>query len=134
MPKTLELELMTPAGHLEKAQVSSVKIPLFDGFCGIFPEHAPMTALLGCGVLEIQDIHTKKKVSYLLEDGFVDICSNRVSLLANHAKNIKDIDFTKAKEEYKKLQKEKAIGDEAVKKRLSRLETLRASLALSKNL
>ena len=78
----LKLEIVTPEKRVLEAEVDSVTIPTASGEVGILPNHAPLISALKPGVLS---------------GGFVEVNSNKVSVLADTAETADEIDLELAK-------------------------------------
>lgn len=88
--KALQVSLVTPFASLFDGEVASIQLPLWDGMIGIFPDHAPMLAVLGFGpcTLKHSDGSTEE---FVIDAGFLEIDRNKVTILASGADRIADI-------------------------------------------
>ncbi len=88
--KALNVTLVTPFASLFDGEVASIQLPLWDGMIGIFPDHAPMLAVIGFGpcTLKRPDGSTEE---FVLDAGFLEIEKNKVTILASGADRIADI-------------------------------------------
>lgn len=50
----LKVSVISPEKILYKGEVDSLIVPGSEGFFGILPDHAPLVATLGIGILEIR--------------------------------------------------------------------------------
>lgn len=57
----LNVSVISPEKILYKGEVDSLVVPGSEGFFGILPNHAPLVATLGIGVLEIRKGEKLKK-------------------------------------------------------------------------
>ena len=88
-------ELARPEGHLEVVVVSPaqpifegpanwVTAPALDGQLGIWPQHAPLVAALGSGLLRIGQ-EGGKVDRFAVRGGFLKVGANRVTILVDSA-------------------------------------------------
>lgn len=88
--KALNVSMVTPFASLFEGEVASIQLPLWDGMIGIFPDHAPMLAVIGFGpcTLKRPDGSTEE---FVVDAGFLEIEKNKVTILASGADRIADI-------------------------------------------
>ncbi|EMJ93869.1 ATP synthase F1 subunit epsilon [Leptospira alstonii] len=86
----LNVSVISPEKILYKGEVDSLVVPGSEGFFGILPNHAPLVAVLGIGVLEIRKGEKLKVLS--VEGGFIEIKDNAISILTDHGALKEDID------------------------------------------
>ncbi|TGL77704.1 ATP synthase F1 subunit epsilon [Leptospira yasudae] len=87
----LNVSVISPEKILYKGEVDSLVVPGSEGFFGILPNHAPLVAVLGIGVLEIRKGDKIKALS--VEGGFIEVKENSVSILTDHGALKDDIDL-----------------------------------------
>ncbi|MDR1493535.1 MAG: ATP synthase F1 subunit epsilon [Planctomycetaceae bacterium] len=104
--------VVTPEETVLDVESNFVALPLFDGEIGIGEHHTPLVGRLGCGELRIKE--KEKPASYYVENGFVEVLNNTVTLLTNRAVPISEID----------LEKSTALLDSALKKTTKNEEQL----------
>lgn len=124
--KTVRIEILSPHSRLYCASAYSAQIPLHEGLIGVLPGHAPLTALLGYGLMRLNDEDGQK--SFVIDGGFVEIGPDGINILANHAENLKDVDLAKAREDYSKAQELGVKGEEEIEYRLQALAAARTRL------
>lgn len=101
------LKIITPEKQVFDSEVDSLTIPSTDGEMGIFPGHVDLMAKIIPGELKIKN--SNKTEILAVGAGFVQIESGKVTILADLAKDVSDID-ERAVEEAKK-RAEKALED-----------------------
>lgn len=101
------LKIITPEKQVFDSEVDSLTIPSTDGEMGIFPGHVDLMAKIIPGELKIKN--SNKTEILAVGAGFVQIKSGKVTILADLAKDVSDID-ERAVEEAKK-RAEKALED-----------------------
>lgn len=103
MAGLLRLEVATPERMLLRENVRQAQIPAANGYLGILPDHAPLLAELGVGVLVYElDNGQKKRVSVI--GGYVEAGPDRIRVLANHAENADEIDTARAQAALKRAE------------------------------
>ena len=91
----LKLEIVTPEKKVFDDSVDSVTVPTASGEAGILPNHAPLVSALKPGILSYS---TKGSVDKLaVSGGFVEVSSNRVSVLTDSAQTADEIDAAAAR-------------------------------------
>jgi F-type H+-transporting ATPase subunit epsilon len=90
------LEIATPERLLIREQVSEAQIPARQGEIGVRPEHAPLIAALGTGVLSYVADGRRREMS--VSGGVVEVLPDRVRVLADAAEHADEIDVKRAEE------------------------------------
>ena len=91
----LKLEIVTPEKKVFDDSVDSVTVPTASGEAGILPNHAPLVSALKPGILSYSNKGTVDKLA--VSGGFVEISSNRVSVLTDSAQSADEIDAAAAR-------------------------------------
>ena len=79
----LEVEILSPAKSVARANARQVNAPGALGRLGILPGHAAMVAELGTGPLSIE---TSEGVqSFKITGGYIDVAMDKVTVLADSA-------------------------------------------------
>lgn len=112
MAERILLEIVTPERKVLETQVDSVEVPGLDGEMGILPGHTELISQLkpvGLLTYRIAD----EKGEMVVNDGFVEVGPDRVTVLTNKASKLEDIDLTRAlaAKERAELQLQKAASD-----------------------
>ncbi len=94
MQPELLLEIVTPDATVLSETVDYVGLPGREGQLGIMPQHVPLLAALGIGELYYRK--NGATVKAFVSGGFVDVSSNRVTVMAESAELAADIDFARA--------------------------------------
>ena len=105
---SLTLEIVTPDATVYSEEVDHVVVPTTNGKIDILPNHVPIIDKLLAGDLKVE----KKGVfEYLaVSTGFVEVYSNKVSILTDEAIHINDRDESKIDEAVKRAQNALAEG------------------------
>ena len=128
----LNLEIVTPEKRVVDEPVESVRIPTAKGEIGILPNHAPLISTLRAGILSYtKDGSTDEMV---ISGGFVEISTDKVSILADVAERSDEVDKESAKIEREAAQKVLGAWDgseEDLEVEMERFEKAQARLELS---
>lgn len=95
MAGLLRLEVATPERLLLKENVRQAQVPAANGYLGILPDHAPLLAELGVGVL-VYELENGQKKWMSIIGGYVEAGPDRIRVLANRAENADEIDVERA--------------------------------------
>ena len=124
----LLLEIITPEKVIYKDEVSEVIVPTVDGEIAILPLHVNLLTQVNPGELII-----KKGSSYqsmAITGGFLEVQSNKASIVAEYAVKAQDIEVARAMEAKKRAEKvmsEKSTDNEL---RIAQAEMIKAILQL----
>ncbi len=111
--------------------VDQVNIPGFDGDMGIMADHAPLLTILRPGRFSYQK--GDEEIELVISHGYAEVTNNRVTILAESAEFLHEIDHERAetaRAAAEKLLEETGLEEEAFKeaqdklfRALARLET-----------
>ena len=104
-----------------------MQLPIHDGLIGILPNHASMVSVLGFGLLTLRNSSGEEEV-YVVDGGFMEIMNNRVSVLANSAEKLSEVDFEQARKDFEAAQGFTPRGDEEVELRLEKIAAARTRI------
>ncbi len=90
--------LVTPEARVFDKEATSVVLPLHDGSAGILPGRAPFVAQLGLGEFRVTFAEGGSH-SYFIEDGFVQMVGDKLTLLAQNAVSVEQISQNEAEAE-----------------------------------
>jgi len=107
----LKLEIVTPERKVFDADVDSVTVPTATGDAGILPNHAPLVSALKPGVVSYTAKGTSDK--FAISGGFVEVSSDRVSVLADNAEGADEIDVVATKAERDAAEKALAAASQS---------------------
>ncbi|HYE60513.1 MAG TPA: F0F1 ATP synthase subunit epsilon [Phycisphaerales bacterium] len=106
--KSFRCKLVTPTAALVDDQVKYVSIPAWDGLMGILPGRAPILARLGLGELRIDFADSDKgqggSRAFLVEDGFVKMAGDELTILAERAVPAENLTMADAEAELRAAQ------------------------------
>jgi F-type H+-transporting ATPase subunit epsilon len=131
MADMLHFSLVSPERELFSGDVKQVDAPGVEGEFGVLPKHAPFMTVLKPGVVRI---HEESGVTpVFVRGGFADVTPAGLTILAEEAVRLADVDAGSLDSEIAKVRSDAADpGDDARRKRASErlayLEALRAAL------
>lgn len=102
----IKLEIVTPEKRVLNETVDSVTIPAANGEVGILPNHAPLISGLKSGVLSYTKGGATERM--VVSGGFVEVGSDKVSVLTDIAETSENINIEAARTE--REQSEKVLG------------------------
>src|SRR5688500_6651452 len=92
---TIRCEIVSQDRTVFQGDVDIVVLPGAAGEMGILPHHAPVLAILKYGVIKIRQ--GGKEDLFAVAGGIAEVQPDIVTILADAAENIEDIDITRAK-------------------------------------
>ncbi|MFZ5926241.1 MAG: ATP synthase F1 subunit epsilon [Acidobacteriota bacterium] len=103
MAGLLRLEVATPERMLLRENVRQAQVPAANGYLGILPEHAPLLAELGAGVL-VYELENGQKKWMTVIGGYVEVGPDRIRVLTNRAESADEIDVARAQAALKRAE------------------------------
>lgn len=128
MANKIHLEIITPSRQVVNLPVEMVTAPGSDGVFGVLANHTPFLTSLKIGELKYQN--DGKNFRLAISNGFCEISSNKMTVLAEAAEFSEEIDIDralKAKERAEKRLQEAMTSKENI-------DTARAQAALARAL
>lgn len=92
---TIRCEIVSQDRTIFQGDVDIVILPGAAGEMGILPHHAPVLTILKYGVIKIRQ--AGKEELFTVAGGMAEVQPEIVTILADAAENIQDIDITRAK-------------------------------------
>lgn len=132
MAEKLFVTLVTPEKEMvADPEVDQVNIPGIDGDMGILPDHAPLLTTMRPGRFSYQK--GEETVELVISHGYAEVTNNRVTVLAESAEFLHEIDHERAeaaRADAEELLEKEGLDEEAFKetqdklfRALARLET-----------
>jgi F-type H+-transporting ATPase subunit epsilon len=125
LPTSLQLQVASGERELVNAVVDEVQVPGSEGYFGVLPGHTPLLALLGAG--EFWYRQGQEKHYLALAYGFAEIQPDRVTVLAQVAERVEEIDVVRAEAAKKR-------AEERLARPSMEMDAERARIALLKSL
>jgi F-type H+-transporting ATPase subunit epsilon len=91
---TIRCEIVSQDRTVFQGDVDIVVLPGAAGEMGILPHHAPVLAILKYGVIKIRQ--AGKEALFAVAGGVAEVQPDIVTILADAAENVEDIDITRA--------------------------------------
>ncbi len=104
MAETIEFDLVAPEALILSEPVAMVVIPGGDGDFGVLPRHAPLISTIRPGVITVyqgQGSARQPSERIFIAGGFAEVTPERVTVLAEEAVKIGEIDRAKAEQAVK---------------------------------
>ncbi|HAC15010.1 MAG TPA: F0F1 ATP synthase subunit epsilon [Bacteroidetes bacterium] len=122
--KPFEVQILTPNGSVFNGTVTGIKLPGTEGNFEVLYNHASLMSGLEVGVITIKN---DSKVDYIaVSGGFVEVNSNKVTVLAESAEPKEEIDLQRA------LESKKRAEERLAAEKKNAVDQIRAELALSR--
>lgn len=105
MADKLHFELVSPEKLLKSADVEMVVVPGTEGDFGVLPRHAPVVSTLRVGIIEVHD-GTEAHERLLVVGGFAEVNADGLTILAESAMPLSEVDKSDYVAELKNLQED----------------------------
>ncbi len=79
----LSVSVLSPEQTVFEGEATHVVVPALDGLLGILRGHAPLMAILGEGILRVENAGTTQ--SFRISGGFLQVADDVVTVLSEHA-------------------------------------------------
>ena len=120
--KTFRCRLITPAAQVLDEPVTYASVPAWDGLFGVLPGRAPIVAKLGLGELRLEfpDKGSTRggERSFLVEDGFVQMVNDKLTILAAKAFATESLSVGDAERELAEAERRSVTEAEPSKRRI----------------
>ena len=90
MADKLTFSLVSPERELFSGDVDQVDIPGTEGDLGIFPNHSPLMAAIRTGAITVYA--DGEQMQYFVQGGFADVTPAGLTVLAEKASLLSDVD------------------------------------------
>lgn len=129
--KALRVVVVTPETTLFDKPASSLRLPLSDGSAGVLPGRAPLVSKLGFGELRIATAEGVTR--WFIEEGFVQVKGETVSVITARATEIAKLDSAAAQKSLDDALSRSATTPGERATRLKEISRARQILAVSKS-
>ena len=135
MPDAFKFELVSPAKLLVSGQVEQVIVPGSEGEMTVLAHHAPLLTTLKPGLLDIGFPGGGEHQRYFVRGGFAEVSPAGLTVLAETAINLVELDATQLAQAVKDAEEDVADAtDDALRDRaqtkLDQLRQVQAALNL----
>ena len=126
-------ELVSPERLMFSGQVEAVIVPGTEGEFTVLKDHAPFMSTLKPGIVEIDET-ASKKVRLFVRGGFADVSPKGLTILAEQAIAVEDLDAAKLDAQIKNAEEDvtDATSDESRRVAREKLDQLREVRAVLK--
>lgn len=100
---TIRCEIVSQDRMVWEGDADIVIVPGVMGEMGILPEHAPLLSTLRYGILKVR--HKNQEEIFTVAGGVIEVQPDVVTVLADSAENVAEIDIARAEEARKKAEK-----------------------------
>jgi F-type H+-transporting ATPase subunit epsilon len=90
----IRCEIVSQDRPIYEGDVDIVVLPGVDGIMGILPNHSPLLTTLSYGVIQVRTGNSEE--NFTIAGGVAEIQPDIVTVLADRAENIEDIDIDRA--------------------------------------
>ncbi len=97
MADKLHFSLVSPEKELFSGGVDSVIVPGSEGDFGVYPEHMPVMTAIRPGAISVMNEETERRI--YIRGGFADVTSEGLTVLAEEAVELGDLDPAKLAQE-----------------------------------
>ncbi|UPT62828.1 MAG: F0F1 ATP synthase subunit epsilon [Hyphomonadaceae bacterium JAD_PAG50586_4] len=132
MADKLNFALVSPERELFHGDVDQVVVPGSEGEFGVLPNHAPVMSVIKPGALRVIDGGSERRI--FVNGGFADVTPDGLTVLAEEAIDLADIDRAEVEQQLKNAQDDlrDSLGSDAkrevAERAVARLEALKAAL------
>lgn len=131
MADKLNFALVSPERELFHGDVDHVVVPGSEGEFGVLPNHAPVMSVIKPGALRVIDGGVERRI--FVNGGFADVTPDGLTVLAEDAVDLADIDPTQLEQDLKAASEDlrDATSDtqrDAAQRKLLRLEAIKGAL------
>ena len=122
----LHFELVSPEKLLFSGEVEQVDVPGSEGYFGVLAGHAPAVAILRPGILTVKTQGGEQKIVVL--GGFSEVSANGLTVLADVATAVEDIDRAQLAAQIKDMESKVAQMEQGslLDKEIARLDHFRS--------
>jgi F-type H+-transporting ATPase subunit epsilon len=105
---TIRCEIVSQDRTVFEGDVDIVVIPGTDGEMGILPHHAPLLSTIRMGVIKVR--RSGQEQLFIITGGLVEVQPTIVTILADAAEDIGEIDIARAEEAKRRAEQRLAEG------------------------
>ena len=133
MADPFQFDLVSPEKLLLSERVAQVVVPGSDGYFTVLIGHAPFMSSIKPGVVEITRVGGEV-LRVFVRGGFADVCPNGLTILAEQAIPVAEVDAAVLAQDIKDAEEDLADAKDAATKaaaetKLQQLKEVQASLA-----
>lgn len=122
----LQFEIVTAERVVHSDEVDLLVVPGIDGEMAILPSHAPLMTMLQPGELIVRKGGDESSI--FVSGGFFELMNDKVTILADSAERVEEIDVARAEEAMKRAEEKMGLRTQAD------VDAARAEAALRRSL
>lgn len=122
---SFQAQILTPEGTLFDGDVTGVQVPGVQGSFEVKTLHADIISTLEIGQILIRKIDGTRQY-FAVSGGFIEVHDNKLTLLAEAAEPVEEIDVERAKEAKKRAKERLNADDKDINKERARKAMARA--------
>ena len=122
----LSFEIVTAEGVVHSDEVDLLVVPGIDGEMAILPSHAPLMTMLQPGELIVRK--GGEDTPIFVSGGFFELMNDKVTILADSAERVEEIDIARAEEAKKRAEEKMGLRTQ------TDIDAARAEAALRRSL
>ncbi|MCL5429517.1 MAG: F0F1 ATP synthase subunit epsilon [Chloroflexi bacterium] len=108
---SIRCEIVSQDRTVFEGDVDIVVIPGTDGEMGILPNHAPLLSTIRLGIVKVRQAGQER--DFTITGGLVEVQPTIVTILADAAENVEEIDIARAEEAKRRAEQRLAQGPAA---------------------
>jgi F-type H+-transporting ATPase subunit epsilon len=133
MAEKIPFDLVSPERLLLSEEADMVTIPATDGYMGVLAGHMPLITTLKPGVIDVTGGTRGRELRYFVLGGFAEVSTTKVTVLAEEAMPMADVDTVALDERIKDAEEDILLAKTETDRAravdtVDALKTLRASL------
>lgn len=104
----IHCDIVSQDRQVFSGEADIVIVPGITGEMGILPHHTPLLSILKYGVVRVR-LHGNEEI-FTVAGGIVDVQSNSVTVMADAAENVAEIDVARAEAARKRAEEQMRMG------------------------
>jgi len=92
MPRTLQVDVVTPEENVFSGEVKSIVVTTPDGEMGVLPMHAPLIAELGEGIMRLTRAEDEIVEVFRAKGGFLQVAEDQAIVLTDSVERAEEED------------------------------------------
>ena len=118
MAEKVAFELVSPDRLLMSVEADAVAMPGMEGDFGVLPGHAPLISALRAGIISVEGGSEGPEQVYIA-GGFAEVAADRLTVLAEEAVPVDDMDSTEIEQRIQEANDELAGAEDGEQRRLA---------------
>jgi F-type H+-transporting ATPase subunit epsilon len=98
----IHCEIVSQDRIVYQGDIDMAVLPGSDGVMGILPKHAPLLTVLKYGIITLRN--KKEELHFTVAGGVVEVQPDQITILADAAENVEEIDIQRAEAARKRVE------------------------------